>query len=277
MKKRIQILIVCCFTILTMSAQLKVPALSPLSKIEQKVGLTDISVLYSRPSVKGRTIFGGILPFGEFWRAGANSPTKLIFSHEVTINKKAFAKGEYTILAKLNANSWELFFYPYTEKSWSKYVDKVPYYQIMVPVKRIAEKIETFEISFKNIAIDAVDLTLSWENTQVVIPIKVEVNNKVLQNIEKMEKDPSIFDYYFASMFLHNQKLDLNKALSFINKAVDTEKPRFFMTYRKALILKDLNRKKEALKVARQSLESAKEAKNKDFIRLNNELIKQLN
>lgn len=277
MKTKIQFLIMLCFVTLTLSAQLKVPALSPLSKIEQKVGLTDVSIEYSRPSAKGRAIFGGILPYGEFWRVGANSPTKLTFSDDVMIDGKEFTKGDYTVLAKPQANSWMLFFYPYTEKNWTKYIDKTPYYQFTVPVKKNSEKIETFEMSFKKLTINSTDLVLSWENVQVTIPIKVEVNNKALKNIEKMEKGPSIFDYYFASVFLHDQKLDLNKALDFINKAVKVEKPRFFMTHRKALILKDLNRKKEALEVAKQSLESAQKAKNKDFVRMNKELIKQLN
>jgi len=93
------------------TAQLKTPAPSPSSKIEQKVGLTDVTVEYSRPSMKGRAVFGNLVPYGKLWRTGANQNTKVTFSDDVTIDGKTLKKGTYAVYTKPGKDAWEVLFY----------------------------------------------------------------------------------------------------------------------------------------------------------------------
>jgi len=266
----------CILLILTIALTAQTPNLSPSSEITQTVGLTDVTVNYSRPSMKGRSIFGGILPYNEFWRVGANNATKISLKGDLTIATQVFKKGDYAVLAKPEKNQWSLFFYPYESTNWGSYREQTPYKTLTIKTQSIQESVETLEFSFKNLSMGACDLVLVWENTKIVLALKTDINAQVLKNIEKMEAGPGMFQYFFAAVFLHEQNLDLNKALRFVNNAIDVKNPDFFMVHRKAAILKDLNKNTEALQVAKLALELSKKAENNDFIRLSNELIAEL-
>ncbi len=258
--------------------QVRTPALSSSAKVIQTVGLTDIEILYSRPSAKGRKIFGedGLIPFDKFWRTGANSATKIIFSDDITIGGKALKKGSYTILSKPGVTSWDIYFYPYETGNWSSYVEKKPIAIITSTSQKMADKVETLTISLDHISMTSALLTIKWENTKVPIPIGVQVHEKVMKSIENVLSGPSDNDYFQAALYMHEAKIDLEKALMYIQKVTNGNTPRFFHVYREALILTDLNRKAEAIVSAKKSLELSKKAGNEDFVRLNQKLIKQL-
>ncbi len=261
------------------TAQLKIPQLSPNAKITQNIGLTKVTINYSRPSTRNRVIFknDGLLPFNEIWRTGANTATKISFSNDINIQDYTLKKGDYSILSIPKLNSWEIRWYSYDSGNWNTYVDKTPVLTIDVNVKKTPQLIETFEMSFQDITLKSASLVLQWEYTILKIPLTINEKEKILNSIKKTLAGATSFDYYQAALYLHETKTTLPKALEYIKKVTKSKKALFFQVTREALILKDLGKNKEAVKVAKRGLLLSKKAKNNDFIKLNNKIIKDLN
>jgi tetratricopeptide (TPR) repeat protein len=264
--------------VVSTTAQVKLPPLSPKAKLTQQVGLTDIELNYSRPSAKGRVIFApnGLVPFGQFWRTGANAATKITFGSDVVIQGAELKKGAYAILTKPNEAAWEVFFYPYTSSNWPTYVSQTPVLKAIAEVSQTTDYTESFEIRLENLVYDSVSIIFAWTQTRAQFSIQVPTRVQALKNINKMVQGPSNNDYFQAALYLHESKIDLEKALTYIQKVTKNEKALFFQVYREAVILKDLNRKKEALAAAKKSLQLSEEANNADFVKLNKDLINQL-
>lgn len=262
-----------------LTAQISTPAPSPASKLMQTVGLTDITVEYSRPGVKGRTIFAaeGLVPFGEVWRAGANAATKISFSDDVKVGDQELKGGDYAILTKPNANAWEVMFYPYESGNWTAYVEKEPALSVEAKTMKTGHKIENFTIMIDGITTDEAQLIFAWDNTAASLPLKVNVDQRVLSNIERVLAGPTPNDYFAAASYYHQTGKDLTKALEWVKKANDTDQPRFWQVRLEALILADLNRKKEAVEAAKKSMKLAEEAGNKDYVRMNQKSIEEWN
>lgn len=257
-------------------AQLKIPSLSPSASLSQNIGLSTVEVHYARPSKKGRKIFGNLLPYGELWRAGANTATKFSFSKAALLNGKRFEKGDYSILVIPNQNSWVINWYVYSSSNWNAYVEKTPIATFKIPVKHLEESIETLSIGFKNNTLNSADLVIGWDMLEVIIPIKVVEKQEIIASIEKTLSGPTNSDYFQAALYYHETNTDLNKALMYIQNVTASDKALFFQVTREALILKDLNRNKDAVKAAKRALLLSKKAKNKDFIKINKNLIKLL-
>ncbi len=272
-----KIFFISIITVSTVSAQLTVPALSPMSKTTQPVGLTEIEIEYSRPSKRNRTIFGenGIIPYNELWRTGANAATKITFTADVTIFETSIKKGSYAILTKPGKNSWEIYFYTYTFGNWNTYLDQAPIASFTTKYIKLNEALETFLIYMDQITLDSAQLVFAWDQVKIAVPIKFDTHKKTMASIEKTITGPTDFDYFQAALYLHEAQRDLDKALIYIQKATRGKNPLFFQVYREALILADLDRKTEAITAAKKSLELSKKAKNKDFIRLNEKNIKK--
>lgn len=261
----------------TTFAQIKTPAPSPGATVTQSVGLSEIEVVYSRPGVKGRTIFAkdGLVPFDKIWRTGANAATKITFSDDVTVSGKELKKGSYAILTKPGASNWAIHFYEYEAGNWSSYLEKTPALAVNVKSSKTADKIESFTIGFGHISTDAAHLVFAWENTKVAVPIGVEVDKRVMKNIEQVLAGPTGNDYYRAGTYMHDSGKDLNKALEYVQKATKGDDPKFWQLRRESLILADLGKKKEAIAAAKKSLALAKEAKNDDYVTMNEKSIKE--
>lgn len=272
-----KIFFISIITVSTVSAQLTVPALSPMSKTTQTVGLTEIEIEYSRPSKRNRTIFGenGIIPYNELWRTGANAATKITFTADVTIFETSIKKGSYAILTKPGKTSWEIYFYTYTSGNWNTYLDQAPIASFTTKHIKLNEALETFLIYMDQITLDSAQLVFAWDQVKIAVPIKFDTHKKTMASIEKTITGPTDFDYFQAALYLHEAQRDLDKALIYIQKATRGKNPLFFQVYREALILADLDRKTEAITAAKKSLELSKKAKNKDFIRLNEKNIKK--
>lgn len=259
-------------------AQLKTPSLSPSSKTEQTIGFTKAIVEYSRPSVRGRKIFGdsGLLPYNKVWRTGANAATKITFSKKVKIKGNTIEKGSYTLLSYPGKNFWKIKWYKYETANWNKYVDKEPVFTLSIPVTNVLIPTETLEIHFGNVTLNSAKMIVEWERIKIEIPVEVNEKEQILKSIDKAVSGPSNSDYFQAALYLHETKTNLNKALEYIQKVTKSEKALFFQVSREAMILKDLKKNKEALLVAKRALELSKKSENDDFIRLNNKIIKEL-
>ena len=260
----------------TIKAQIVTPAASPSAKITQMVGLTEVTIEYSRPSMKGRTIFSadGLVPFGKVWRTGANSATKVSFSDDVTINGEKLAAGSYAILSVPNATAWDISFYNYESSNWGSYVEKEAALTVNVPSQTLGINLETFTINIDALSHTGALMQLGWANTGVALQIGVDVESKVMASIDRVMAGPSQNDYYAAASYYHDAGKDLKQALKWINMATAGDSPRFWQVRRKALILADLGMKKEAIAAAKQSLELAKAAGNDDYVRMNEKSIK---
>lgn len=158
-----------CFTTI---AQDK-PAPSPSSKLVQTVGLTEVTVEYSRPGVKGRTVFGGLEEFGELWRTGANAATKFTFDKAVKIGGKDLAAGSYAILTVPGKKEWKVNFYKFEKPGWSSYAEKDPDASTTVASTSLSESVETFLIDINNLRDTSATIDLMWQNTKVSIPLTV--------------------------------------------------------------------------------------------------------
>ena len=257
------------------TAQIKVPALSPAVEIRQQIGLTTATLSYSRPSLRGRSLFGkdGILIQGKKWRTGANGTTKLSFSKDVEIGGQVLPKGTYALLSTPQNQSWIFHFYPYEKGTYTQFLAKQAVLEITVPIQQLNDTVETLSLHFEALQLDAAELVLKWGNAKISLPIQLKEHDSILTNIERELSGPSKFDYFQAALYLHETQTNLPLALQYIQEVTQQDSALFFQVHREALILSDLDRKTEAIKVAQRAMELAEKAGNDDFVRLNQQLI----
>jgi tetratricopeptide (TPR) repeat protein len=280
MKKIIFILavIIANFTI---EAQVKTPQPSPKSTLNQVVGLTDVVVEYNRPSAKGRVVFGDLVSFGKTWRTGANANSTVSFSDDVTIAGKQLKKGKYAIFTVPKADIWEVNFYSATDnwgtpENWDE--NKVAA-RVMVDPIMLGNHVETFTISINNLTNDSATLDIFWEKTMVSVKFEVPSQKMAMASIEKTLAGPTAGDYFSSAQYLLQSDGDLNKALEYINKAVGMTKSGadvpFWYLRQKSLIQAKLGDKKGAIETAQLSLAGATKEKNDDYVKMNNDSIKE--
>lgn len=276
MKKFYSMMVLCLAITMTLSAQVKAPQPSPFTKVEQTVGLTDVTLEYSRPGVKGRTVFGDLVPADKMWRTGANKNSIVTFSSDVMVAGNKVKAGSYAIFAKPSMKSWEINFYSDTEnwgtpKTWD--ATKVAA-TVVAKTMKLNDKVESFTISLDNLTDGSADLSISWDKTKVVVPFTVPTDEMVMASIEKTMAGPSSNDYYTAGRYYKDSGKDYNKALDMINKSIEMRgEEKFWMVRQKALTLAKLGKTKEAIMAAERSIELAKVAGNDDYVRNNEKSI----
>jgi len=269
--------IVCLFMSIGMNAQVKMPAPSPTQAIKQDFAMGNIELTYSRPSAKGRKVFGDLVPYNKLWRTGANGATIIKFSDPVEIKGKRVDTGSYALYTIPGAESWEIILNKGL-KNWGVdgYKESEDVIRIMVEPMKMKNNIETFTMQFADIKGESCELHIMWAKTAVVIPITASIREKVKAQIEaamQTEKKP----YWQAAQFYNEYEKNSTKALEYASKAVEANPKAFWMWLYKARIQKDLGDKAGALVSAQKSLELATAEKNDDYIKMNEELIKKLN
>lgn len=255
-------------------AQIDMPQASPKARLETRVGLTNVAVEYSRPGLKGRgeAIFGTLIPYGEVWRTGANESTKITFSDDVEISGQELKAGSYALYTIPGRNEWTVIF-SNNLGNWgsSGYKQEEDALRVTVAPITIPYPKETFTIDFSNYTSNGAKLHISWDNTLISVPVTSEVDAIVMAQIkEKTKVSPTT--YYQAARYYHETGKDLNQALDWINQAIGSRE--HFVYYNvKSKILADMNKYKEAIKAAEKSKELAQKDNNKDYVKINNELI----
>jgi hypothetical protein len=266
--------------------QLEFPAASPAATFKQRVGITDISVEYSRPSMKGRTIFGGLVPYGEVWRTGANSATKITFSTPVKFGGADVAAGTYALFSIPGKDEWTVILNNVTGQ-WGSYAYNADNDVARVTVKPTTQPnaVETFSIGMSDLSSgNGVTLYLLWENTRAAVKIETDIVGMLVPQIEAvMASDSDKKPYFQAAMFYFESGLDLDKALAWMDAGLATQPNAFWMIYRKGLLLAKKGDKAGAIAAAKKSLELVEAAKDKqpaslieEYVRLNNALIDSL-
>lgn len=266
------LLAVFCFIALTSSAQIRTPAPSTTQTIKQDFGLSSVELTYSRPTMKGRKIFGELVPYGKLWRTGANAPTRIKFADSVTIGGQGVKAGEYSIYTIPNADEWEIILNKSVTGGVNDYKAGDDVARLKVKPMTMSMPAEAFTMQFANIKSSTIDLHLMWDKTVVAIPITTDVDTKVMGQINDiMNKDNR--PYFQAASYYSDNGKDLNQAIKWFDKAIEQNPKAYYMYYQKANTLVKMGKKDEAKMVAQKSMELAREQKNDDYVALNEKLI----
>lgn len=261
----------------TITAQIKTPQPSPTSTLEQVVGLTTVTIEYSRPSMRDRVIFGDLVPYGKVWRTGANANSKITFSDNVTIDGQDLKKGAYAIYTIPNEKTWEIIFYSDTNnwgtpKTWDEV--KVAA-KTTVKANIIEAKIESFTIQIDDLKSGGATIGMLWDNIYVGINFEVPTDKIASKSIKAAMSGPSKNDYFQAASYYSQEGKDLNQALIWIKKACEGNEVPFWYLRRMSLIQADLGDKTGAIATAKKSLAAAEKAKNDDYVKMNKESISE--
>jgi tetratricopeptide (TPR) repeat protein len=265
------------FTLLTADAQqLKTPAPSPTQTIKQDFGISSVELTYSRPSMKGRKIFGDLVPYGQLWRTGANAATRIKFADDVQIGTTTLKAGEYVVYTIPNENEWEVVFNKgVTNWGVDGYKESEDVARVKVKPIKLDESFESFTMQFMNVKPSSTDLYIAWDKTAVAVPIKTDVDSKVMAQINNQVLKDSR-PYAAAAAYYVETGRDLNLALAWYDKAIEQNPKAFWLYHQKANALAKAGKKAEAKITAQKSMELAKEANNNDYVRLNEKLLAEL-
>jgi len=276
MRKLFIVSIIIALSFFSNAQSLKTPPASPPQTIKQDFGLSSIELSYSRPGIKNRKVFGDLVPFGKVWRTGANNATIITFDDDVTVGNTKVPAGKYGLLTIPDKDTWTIIITKQLDvTSPAAYKQENDVARVDVKPVMMKDKMETFTMNFANIQPSHCELHIMWENTLVVVPISEDVETVVMKQIDDaMNKDNR--PYFQAAMYYLNNNKDLNQALTWFDKAIDQQPDGFFIYHQKANCLAKLGRKDEAIAAANKSIELAKQAKNDDYVRLNEKLLDQL-
>ncbi len=257
------------------NAQVSTPAPSPYCKVEQTVGLTDIHLEYSRPSVKDRKVFGDLVPYDKVWRTGANSATKITFTTDVKVNGTEVPAGDYALITKPGMEEWELHFLPYVSAGVGQYMSSEDD-RIIAKTSGVNELpfvMESFMMMFDNLRNSSANMHNVWERTNAYGTIEVPTEEAVMASIESTMAGPGAGDYSAAASYYLAEGKDLNQALEWINKSLEMGGERFWILRTKSEIQAKLGDYKGAIATAERSKELAEESRNADYIKINTDNI----
>ncbi len=275
MRKTLLSTIAVCFMGSTLFAQqLKVPAPSPTQTIDQAFALSNIKVEYSRPSAKGRDVFGDLVPFGKRWRTGANGSTKMTFGDDVMIEGKTLPAGTYAIYTVPGRDRWEIVFNKNLKLGGdvAEYKESDDVLRISVKPVQLPYNVETFTINFANLTANTARVDLLWQETRASFNVKAEIDEKIMSSISKaLEVDSR--PYFSAASYYYDNGKDLNQALTWVDKAIDQNPKAFWVQHLKAKIQLKKGDRKDAIATAEKSMELARDAQNDDYVKLNQKLI----
>jgi len=274
--KKLFVFLLICLSAPGLQAQITTPQPSPNASLEQNVGLTQVSIAYSRPSVRGRTIYGDLVPFDQIWRTGANRNTTITFSDDVTVGGHALKAGTYALYTRPGKDSWKVYFYTDIDNSgipdpWEASNIAA---EVTVKPQQLSRTVETLTIGIDDLSNSGATLGISWANTYAGVPFEVPTDEKAMKSIETVMNGPSAFDYYAAAAYYLEEGKDLQKAKEWIDKAAAMNEA-FWILRRQALIYDKLGDRKGAIAAAKKSMAAAEAAGNQDYVKLNKDSLKE--
>ena len=262
-----------CISLFT-QAQVQTPKASPVAKIEQRAGLTDITISYSRPALNGRKIFGELIPFGVRWRLGANENTKITTSDVLIFGSDTLQAGTYALFATPNQDSWAIDFYTETT-NWGlpeKWETSKVALTVIAKVKKMPMVTENLSISIDNMEFNSAVLSITWDKTQISLPFTLNTKEKVLASIEKVLSASVVTanDYNQAASYYFTEQIDMKKALEWSTKAVEMKGvSAYWMTRLKSQIQAANGDLKGAIETAKISLAEAEKDGDQNYVRMN--------
>lgn len=263
------------FSTLAVSAQnLRTPAPSPTQTITQDFALSSIQINYSRPTMKGREIFGALVPYGAMWRTGANGPTNVTFGEDVTVGGKAVKAGKYNLVTIPNRTEWTVVLVKEDQNAFN-YKEGNDVARFTVEAKKLPFEVENFTILLSDQTANTLNIELIWADTYVDIPVVANIEEQIMGQIDNvMNKDNR--PYFAAASYYFDNNKDLNKTLEWATKAADAQPDAYWVRHLLAKVQAKAGKKVEAKATALASKALAEKAGNMDYVRLNENLIKGL-
>lgn len=237
---------------------LKLPALSPTSKLTQEFSTSNIEISYSRPSMRGRKIFGELVAFGNVWRTGANSATKIKFGEDVTVGGQAVKAGEYALYTIPGVAEWEIILNKGVGNWGNAGYDKADdVARFKIAPKALDKNVQTFTINIGHITYSTCNIELTWEKTKITIPVKANNEERLNASIDKAINNPNI-PYFQAANYYFETDQNLDKATTYVDKALEANPKAFWMWSLKARIAQKMGKKDDAINAANKAMEVAK-------------------
>lgn len=249
------------------------PQPSPKATVSQRVGLTDFTIDYSRPSAKDRVVFGELVPMDQLWRTGANRPSTIEFNTEITFGGTNVPAGKYAILSIPGQSSWTIILSKDLDLMGTEgYEESDAVAKVSARALPLKNKIESFTIGFNNLRDGSADLVFEWENMRAVVPVKVSYMDNAVKNIEaKLKEQESFFSSYnSAARFYLDNNLDKAKALEYAKQSTSMRKT-FWNVYTLSLAHEANGNRKEAIAAAQESMKMAEEANWPAYVKMNQE------
>lgn len=268
------------------NSQIAHPKASPFSSVEQEIGLSKIHIEYSRPAARGRQVFGlqedgqkGLVPYGRIWRVGANQSTKITVDTAMEIKGNELPKGTYALYAFPEEDSWEIVFHANTGH-WGdgrkNYDPKEDLFRVQVKPQKIPYHQENFLISFDSITHNSANLNLIWASTKVSIPLSVDTDAQMEAEIAtQIRENPTAQTYYEAARYLQEQGRDAQRALEYLNRALELGGDTYYFHRVKSLVEAEMGNYESAIRSAQKSLKIATELEKDEFVRMNEKNIKK--
>lgn len=251
-------LIIGLFAIPAAAQDFHMPAASPHVSIDQSFSTSFIKLDYSRPAKRGRTVFGDLIPYGEVWRTGANSTTKITFGEDLRVGGEKVAAGTYAFYTVPGKESWKVILNKGVD-NWGAdgFDDRENVMAIEVPVKTLRVPQESFSLTLEEVSKNEAVLRLAWDKSEIDVPIKAANDERIMAHLKEQLKGENPPYLQAAGYYLEtNRKLDA--ALEYIDAAMKSN-PQYYMYWTKAQILEKLGRHEEALKAAKKGADIAKE------------------
>ena len=267
-----------CYT----QAQIKSPAPSPFHEQKQVVGVTEFKINYSRPSVKDREIYGGLVPYGEVWRTGANATTKISFDTEINFGGQTVPAGDYVLFSIPGESEWTVILYGDTAvANTGHYNQENDVARVTVIPSDLNDAVESFSIGFDHLRDDSANLNLDWANTRVSVPVKVDTDAFAMASVEASLANIDSWtarDYANAADIYAKTGKDVATATEWMGKASELMPNAFWWQHRYAKMLADQGNVEAAIAAAEKSLANAKANVGGDFgyIKLNEDLLSTL-
>ncbi len=264
---------------LNVEAQITHPRISPKAVVEQTVGLTNIKVVYSRPGVRGRKIIGDLVPYGRIWRVGANESTKFTVDSPITIKDRELLPGTYALYAFPQEESWEIVFHANTEH-WGDGRDAYDAAEDVLRVEIVPEKTasftENFQISFDRVSHNSLDMLWEWEHTRITVPMKVDTDALMRKEIaDQIASNPTGQTYYQSARYFQEQGVEPEKALAYLNKAIELDGDTYYYHRVKSLVEASLSQYENAILSATISRDIALALGKDEFVRMNQKNIEK--
>jgi hypothetical protein len=275
-KKIISMLAIAVFSftgINTQAQQLKVPAASPVSTLKQSVALSEVTIEYSRPSVKGRVIFGDLVPLGKVWRTGANASTKITFGEDVKLEGNPVPAGTYALYTIPDKDEWTIILNK-NLTLWGSdgYKQEEDYLRFKVKPTALNSKVESFTFNITDLASTSANIEILWENTRVVFNLTVDIDAKVMKSIEtNMASDKR--PYFQSASYYYDNDKDMKQALTWVNKAIEQNPKAYWAVLLKAKIQVKTKDTAGANISAQKVITLAKEDGNNDYVKMAQDLI----
>lgn len=274
MKKILIITLLVGMKFASIAQGIKVPAPSPGQTIKQDFSLSSIEINYSRPVLKGRKIFGEIVPFGKLWRTGANTPTKVTFGEDVKIAGEVLKAGSYQIMSIPSEKSWVIIFSKGTNGVFN-YHQEEDVLKLTVPTIPLTNLVESFSIQLSDVTANKLNIQMLWEKTLVSIPVETDIDIKIMSSIDRAMNIDSK-PYFEAASYYFESGRDMKKALEWATKASEANASAYWIFHLKAKLQAKTGDKVGAKSTALKSIELAKASKNDDYVALNQKLIDSL-